>query len=306
MPDKGQTHEPLARLAEGQHGVVSVAQLAELGYSREMISYASRRARLRRVHRGVYAVGRLGLSWEGRCLAAVLACGTGAVASHATAAWLWGLLRNRPGTIHVTVPVSRRQRQHFRLHFAVLAAEDQALRDAIPLTALPRTLLDQAAGAYPTALERMLERAEERDLFDLQAIERLLERTGGHPGAGALCRALAIYRQPVAFTRSGLEKRFVELVAATEMPRPAMNVFVEGYELDAYWETERFAVELDVYETHGSHASFERDRLRQENLKLREIEMVRITGRRLEREPRAVIERVGALLRQRRGQLALD
>jgi hypothetical protein len=202
----------------------------------------------------------------------------------------------------VTVPTSRRQRHPFRLHFAVLAAEDQALRDAIPLTALPRTLLDQAAGAHPTALDR----AEERDLFDPRAIEGLLDRAGGHPGAGALRRSLAIYRQPVAFTRSGLEKRFVELVAATEMPRPTMNIFVEGYELDAYWEAERFAVELDVYETHGSHASFERDRLRQENLKLRGIEMVRITGRRLEREPRAVIERVGALLRQRRRQLAPD
>ena len=55
-------------------------------------------------------------------MAAVLACDPGAVASHATAAWLWGLLRNRPGTIHVAVPTSRRQRQPFRLHFAALAA----------------------------------------------------------------------------------------------------------------------------------------------------------------------------------------
>jgi len=239
-------------------------------------------------------------------MAAVLACGSAAVASHSTAAWLWGLLRNRPGTIHVAVPTSRRQRQPFRLHFAALAAEDRGLREGIPLTALPRTFLDQAAGAHPAALDRMLERAEERELFDLRAIEALLDRAGGHPGAGALRRALAIYRQPLAFTRSGLEKRFLELVAAAEMPRPAMNTFVEGYELDAYWEVERFAVELDVYETHGSRASLERDRLRQEDLKLRGIEMIRITGRRLEREPRAAIERVGALLRQRRRQLALD
>jgi very-short-patch-repair endonuclease len=207
--------------------------------------------------------------------------------------------------MHVTVPTSRRQRQPFRLHFAALAAEDRARRDGIPLTALPRTFLDQAASAHPAALDRMLERAEERGLFDLWAVKALLDRASGHPGAGALRRALAIYRQPVAFTRSGLEKRFVELVVAAKMPRPTMNTFVEGYELDAYWESERFAVELDVYETHGSHASFERDRLRQEDLKLRGIEMVRITGRRLEREPLAVIERVDALLHQRRRQLAL-
>jgi hypothetical protein len=179
----------------------------------------------------------------------VLACGSGAVASYATAAWLWGLLTSRPGTIHVTVPASRRGRRDFRLHFGSLAVEDRALRDGIPLTAVPRTLLDQAAGARPTALDRMLERAEERGLFDLGAVEALLDRAGGHPGAGAFRRALAIYREPLAFTRSGVEKRFVELVTEMGMPRPSMNVFVAGYELDAYWDAERFAVELDVYET---------------------------------------------------------
>ena len=70
-----------------------------------------------------------------------------------------------------------------------------------------------------------------------------------------------------------------------------MNRNVLGYELDAYWEPERFAVELDVYETHGSHAAFERDRLRQEDLKLKGVEMIRVTGPRLDREPEAVAGR---------------
>jgi very-short-patch-repair endonuclease len=83
--------------------------------------------------------------------------------------------------------------------------------------------------------------------------------------------------------------------------------FSEGeYELDAYWQLECFAVELDVYQTHGTRAAFERDRLRQENLKLRGVEMIRVTGPRLDREPRKVIERVDALLKQRRLQLGLD
>ncbi len=80
--------------------------------------------------------------------------------------------------------------------------------------------------------------------------------------------------------------------------------FQEGeYQLDAYWQPERFAVELDVYETHGSRASFESDRLRQENLKLNGVEMIRITGPRLNREPTEVIERIATLLEQRRRQL---
>jgi very-short-patch-repair endonuclease len=80
---------------------------------------------------------------------------------------------------------------------------------------------------------------------------------------------------------------------------------VEGeFELDAYWRPERFVVELDVYETHGSRASFERDRVRHEELKLVGIEMIRVTGPRLDREPDEVIGRVAALLAQRRRQLS--
>jgi hypothetical protein len=235
----------------------------------------------------------------------VLACGSSAVASHVSAAWLWGLLRTRPGTLHVTVPVRRRQRAGFRLLFAALVEEGCSVRDGIPLTAVPRTLLDLAAVLGSTRLERAIERSEELGLFDLPAVDALLARADGHPGAGRLRGALAIYRDEPAFVRSRLERRFLDLVRAAGLPSPAMNFVEGGYELDAYWERERFAVELDVYETHGSRAAFERDRLRQEDLKLRGIEMTRVTGARWDREPREVIERLEVLLAQRRRQLGL-
>jgi very-short-patch-repair endonuclease len=66
---------------------------------------------------------------------------------------------------------------------------------------------------------------------------------------------------------------------------PSANVFVAGFELDMYWEWERFAVELDGYEFHSGRSSFERDRRRQKDLKLAGIEMVRITARRVRAEP---------------------
>lgn len=84
-----------------------------------------------------------------------------------------------------------------------------------------------------------------------------------------------------------------------------MNFNVSGYEVDAYWEPERFAVELDVYETHGSRAAFERDPLRQEDLKLGGVEMIRVTGQRLDREPQRVMKRLDELLAQRRRQLSV-
>jgi len=81
------------------------------------------------------------------------------------------------------------------------------------------------------------------------------------------------------------------------------NFHEAGCELDVYWPELRFAVELDVFETHGTRESFEADRLRQEDLKLAGIELIRITGPRLEREPAQVVDRVARLLGQRRRQL---
>ncbi len=149
----------------------------------------------------------------------------------------------------------------------------------------------------------MIERAEELRLFDLRGVDTLLQRAGGHPGVGRLRHALAIYRDDPAFSRSRLERRFLDLVRSAGLATPSMNFNECGYELDVYWRAERFAVELDVYETHGTRAAFEEDRLRQENLKLMGIEMIRVTGPRLDREPHKVIERVAALLEQRRRQL---
>jgi len=87
------------------------------------------------------------------------------------------------------------------------------------------------------------------------------------------------------------------------LPRPSTAFVAAGFELDVYWPELRFAVELDVYDTHGGHESFEEDRRRDEDLKLAGIELIRVTGRRFEREPRTVVERIGRLLDQRRRQL---
>ena len=82
-----------------------------------------------------------------------------------------------------------------------------------------------------------------------------------------------------------------------------MNFVVAQFELDAYWPDLRFAVELDLFETHGSRAAFEGDRRRQEELKLLGIEMIRVTAPRLKREPQAVIRNLAMLLERRRHEL---
>lgn len=331
------SHLPLAELAARQHGVVSSPQLRSLGYSKHAVARAASAGRLHRVHRGVYAVGHARLTWHGRCLAAVLAAEP-AVASHETAGWLWDLLRTRPG-LHVTAPTRRRARAgthppsrgarsggdasprgarpggdfapsrkslEYTVHFSRLRGEDLDRREEIPVTSLARTLLDLAATVPAYRLERAIERAEELGHFDLAPAEELLARAGGHAGRGALLRALDLYRDDPALLRSGAERRFRELVRAAGLPAPAMNFNVAGFEVDAYWPSHRFGVEIDAFQTHGSRAAFERDRRRQEDLKLAGVEMTRVTGTRMKREPKAVADRLAALLEQRCRQLRGD
>jgi very-short-patch-repair endonuclease len=203
----------------------------------------------------------------------------------------------------VTAVSPRETRREIRIHSAAaIAPEDRSTHEDIPVTAVPRTLLDHATLA-PRFLGGAVERAERLGLLDLIALDAFLERSRGFRGVGRLRAALEIYRDP-AFTRSRLERRFLALIKRGELPRPSMNIFVEGYELDAYWPAEHFAVELDTYDHHGGHLAFEDDRLRQEDLKLLGIEMTRITGRRIDREPDAIVNRLSRLLAQRRQDLA--
>jgi predicted transcriptional regulator of viral defense system len=288
-------------LATQQHGVVSTRQLAALGYNRGSASKANGVGRLHRIHRGVYVVGHREVTWEGRCMAAVLAAAP-SVASHWSAGWLWGLLRSRPGTLHVTCPRSRRSKRPFVTHTADLPAVDRAEVERIPVTSVPRTILDLAADSRPKAVGRFIERATEEKVFDLCETRELLERTKGHQGEPRLRSALAAVRpeRPV-FTRSELERRFLELVREAGLPEPSMNLFVVGYEIDAYWALQRFGVELDVYETHGSRLSFEEDRIRDDELLHAGIETIRVTGPRLDRDPDAVIDSLRRHLARRAG-----
>jgi very-short-patch-repair endonuclease len=291
----------LAALAGRQRGVATRGQLEGLGFAETTVTRWLVDGRLHRLHRGVYAVGHPAVSWEGRCLAAVLAR-PGAVASHRTAAWIHGLLRSRPGTIHLTAPTRQRLKRDFVVHYARLAAEDRVVVDCIPTTSPARTVLDLAAEVTLADVDRLLQRADDNDLVDRRRFEALLARTHGHRGNRKLTTALAAFRPEAATFRSDLERRFRRLVLAAGLPSPLTNVAVEGYELDCYWEPEAFAVELDVFATHGSPRSFEADRKRADDLLLAGVEIIRVTDVRLDRESKETIARVAAHL-ERRGAI---
>ena len=295
-------HE-LAALARRQHGVVSIRQLRRLGYTSRSVQRSVESGHLHRLHQGVYAVGHTNLSLEGRCLAAVLGSGPRALLSHYSAGWLLGLVATRPIPVHVTAPLPRRRRDAVRIHRSETLEDcDRALVRGIPVTSVARTSLDLAAILRFRNLRRLIRRSEELELFDLGDFRSVLARNRGHRGRVPLERGMEVY-EPPRFTRSELEREFLRLLDTTGQPEPVTAFNVAGYELDVYWPKLRFGVELDVYATHGAHEPFEEDRQRDEDLKLAGVELTRVTGHRLEREPRRVMERVARLLDQRRGQL---
>jgi very-short-patch-repair endonuclease len=193
----------------------------------------------------------------------------------------------------VTLPTraGRRKRRGIVVHRSSLAADEVTRQTHIPVTTPARTLVDLADVLPRRALERAIDQAEYLRL-DLGG----LVPRHGRPGSGVLCRVLADHRAGSTLTRSELEERFLTLHRAGELPRPVVNARVAGYEVDFLWQAERLIVETDGHAAHGTRAAFERDRLRDAELTALGYRVVRITYRRLVREPNAVREQLRRLL----------
>lgn len=288
----------LARLAARQHGVVSRTQLIALGFAEATIDRWVRQGRLIRIHRGVYAVGHDRLRREGRWLAAVLTYGDGAVLSHRSAAAHWDLLSTSASRIDVTVPSPRRPvaRDGLRVHRARLHPADRSLRERIPVTSPSRTLLDLADVALPSQLRSAYEASLRLGLFDLRAMRPLLDRSPGRRGLKALGELLAEGEDEPPDLRSELERDFLDLIRAAELPIPSTNVVVEGLLVDAYWPAHGLVVELDSYGYHRSRSQFERDHEGTERLQRAGFEVLRFTRRRVRGQPAAVVRAVRVAL----------
>ncbi len=289
----------VAVMARRQHGIVTFEQLRSAGLGTGAINPRVRRGRLHRLHRGVFAVGHTRLSREGRWLAAVLALGQGALLSHVSAAALWGLRSTSSSVVHVTVPTlaGRRRRAGIVVHRSIsLRAVDADERDAIAVTSVSRTLLDLAGMLAPGPLERAVERSLALRLFDLRAVQSLLDANPRRRGVATLTRILEQVHDEPPLTRSELEALMRDLCDTHGIERPEVNVVVDGSEVDFFWRAQRVIVETDGREQHGTPMAFERDRDRDARLTMLHYRVVRFTHRRLMHEPAGVAATLVALL----------
>jgi Protein of unknown function (DUF559) len=239
----------------------------------------------------VYAVGHARLCREGRRLAAVLACGDGAVLSHVSAAAHWDLLATSAVLIDVTAPRGRHGGPGIRLHRSrSLDARDTTSHQGIPVTTVPRTLLDLAASIKPERLERALAQAERLRVYDHRAIEEVIARCAGHHGTRALTDATA-HHDP-KWTRTDLEAWFLAIVREAGLPEPMVNSSLAApnhprLDPDFCWPNHRVIVETDGWETHRTRAAFQRDRARDAALTADGWRVIRLAGN----EPRETVQR---------------
>jgi very-short-patch-repair endonuclease len=301
------SHHPndrqLHHAARERHGVLTVAELEQLGLSGRAVRSRAASGRLHRVHRGVYSVGPP--SAKGRWAAALLACGSAAVLSHDSAAALWDLSPD-PVCVHVNVPErARGTRQGVSVHGARLDPSEITTREGLPCTTVTRTLLDLAATTARRRVERTVDRAEELRLFDLREIQSLAHRRPGERGTAVLAAVLAEYDGPET-TRSAAEARLLAIVQRSRLPQPEVNAWLPlpeggGYRPDFLWRDRRLVIEVDGRTHHARHRAFEHDRRRDRRLALAGYETRRYAAREVLRQPAQVIAELRAFLADDRG-----
>jgi very-short-patch-repair endonuclease len=287
-------------LAEAQHGVVARRQLLALGLRPGRIRSWVGGGRLVRQRRGVYSLGHALLSLEGRWMAAVLACGDGAVLSHRSAAALWGLRPAGASMIDVTVAADGRRARGdgVRPHRSGIAAPTFATtRRGIPVTSVAWTLLDLAAAVRPHHLRRAVEAAEHLELFDLRDVRSALELDPGRPGSPALRAVLADMRDHgVTRTRSDVEAALLQICVEHDLPRPQVNHYDNGVEVDFRWPRHRLVVEVDGWEFHRTRRSFAADRARDRRALSAGWRTARFTATEVQQTPAAVAAELRTLL----------
>lgn len=289
-------------MAERQHGVVALRQLEALGLSASGVRSRVASGRLHRVHRGVYAIGRPGLTINGRRMAAVLAYGPGAVLSHRSAAGLWGLRPDNRPNVEISVPRrSVRRRAGVDVHGCLTLGEhDVATEQGIPVTTVARTLVDLGDVTSRRVVEQAVEQAEVLHLFDLKATEEALGRAGPRRGAGQLSSVLTALNDTPTLTASDLEEAFLGLARAAGLPDPEVNAPItlpDGTpaKIDFLWRHHGLAVETDGGPFHRTRQSRERDARRDQLLRLAGFDPVRFTDRQVAREPEWVTRTLLAL-----------
>jgi hypothetical protein len=282
------------RIADSAHGVVTRKELLRAGVTPEEIRQRLRSGALLHEYPGVYRVGHRAPSMEARYLAAVKACGVGALLCGRTAGHLLGVLKGPPPPPEVTAPTKRRVNgiKTHRSRQPYPAKEAMTWR-GIPVTTPARTLVDLAAVLSQDELARACHEAGVRHRTTPAQVEAVLRRRPNSACAGKLRLVL---RGEIRVTLSKLERRFLKLLREAGLSLPETNRPAGSKRVDCRWPHHGLTVELDSYRYHHSRHAWEQDRRREREAYARGDEFRRYTYGDVFERPEQMLAELGALL----------
>ena len=263
-----------ARIAARSHGVVTCGELLAAGVSRREIAHRLATGALLREYPGVYRVGHRAPSVEARFLAAVRACGDGALLSGRAAGHLWGLLKGAAPAPEVIARTERRIPGVTTRRSRTMQPADATTCRGIPITTVPFTLVALARDLSVEDLARACHEAGVRyDTTPRQVDEVLLRR----PNAPGTRRLRAVLHGDAKVTLSKLEQRLLEVLRSEGLELPQTNKTAGARRVDCRWPRRRLTVELDGYRYHSSRHAWEQDRRREREARARGDEFRRYT-----------------------------
>lgn len=319
MGEKVASDKSVARIGERQHGVVAVRQLYAVGIGKDAVRWRVEAGRLHRLHQGVYAIGHRAISFQGKCMAAVLTCAGlpaaeegrtdgpvswdrdavpgidghrrrstvlgywRAAVSHRSAAVLWDLLPTIDGPVDVSVPgdAGRAKRRGIHLHRSpTLLPAAVTLRSGIPVTTPARTICDLRRAVSTRRSCPVSEKELRRAIRQADVL--------GLPIGDEVERDRS---------RSDLERDFLRLCRRRRLPVPEVNVRIGRDLVDFLWRDRRLVVETDGYRYHRGRIAFDEDRERDLRLRALGFDVVRVSEKQVNEDPDDVAGAVVAALR---------
>lgn len=292
----------VAQLAGRQHGVVARRQLIKLGVPSSSVSQHARHAGWRVTHRGVYALPGAVASHDQDVMAAVLALGDRAMASHLTAARLHGVVSVRPPVIDVLLPFECRGRLMEGVHATrtrTLRPADRCVVKGIPCTTLPRTIIDAATVLEPPGIRALVIDARQQRSLDLGRVARRLLDIGPVRHSGELRRILAELDRAGVDSVLEEEARTALDEAGIPPPHPGPYRVRAGdrmVAIDIAWPSRKVGVEVDGYGGHASRAAMDKDHRKQNALILEGWTILRVGWDRLAADRKGFAAEVAAVL----------
>lgn len=262
----------LLAIARQQHAVLSRAQALVHGFSDDQISARLRSGDWFRLYPGVYRLAGTRETVEGRAMAAVLACGDGALASHTTAGSLYGF-DLRSDALEATIPVDRRvSPRGITVHRArVLGPLDRTRTRSVPCTGPMRTLVDLAGTIDADLLEELLDDVLHRRLAEIRRFSRYVDDPSvlRRRGTGDLRRFLRD-RARRGIPESRGETRLDRVLRRANLPpaqrQAQIRVGGSRFRLDFAYLDERIVLEFDGFLWHAGRRLDWQESKRRRNL----------------------------------------